>query len=123
MTINENSISGGLEEAAGVAQGAFGDITGDTKMQVDGKLDELKGKAEQVYGKARESFEQASQTAREWVDKAPETVREARERAQKIADEGAAKARQTVQEQPLAVLAGGVALGFVVGWLVSGRRS
>jgi uncharacterized protein YjbJ (UPF0337 family) len=123
MTINENSISGGLEEAAGAAQAAFGEAIGDAKTEAHGKLHELKGKAEEVYGKARETYEQVSHKAREWADKAPETVREARERAQKAVDEGAAKARQTVQEQPLAVLAGGIALGFVVGWLVSGRRN
>ncbi|KPF64328.1 hypothetical protein IP88_13745 [alpha proteobacterium AAP81b] len=122
MAINENSISGGLEEAAGMAQAGIGEALGDTKMQAEGKLHELKGKAEEVYGKAKEAFTEASEKAKEWAEKAPETVREARERAQRLADEGSARARQAVQEQPLAVLAGGIALGFVVGWLFSGRR-
>lgn len=122
MATNEN-ISGGIDELAGKAQGAFGDATGDAKTQAEGKLNELKGKAEQAFGKAKDAYAQASERAKEWSEHAPEQLREARERAQKLADEGAARARQAVQEQPLAVLAGGIALGFVVGWLVSGRRS
>ena len=122
MATNEN-ISGGIDELAGKAPGAAGDVLGDSKMQAEGKFDELKGKAEQVYGKARDAYAQASERAREWSEHAPEQLREARERAQRLADEGAARARQAVQDQPLAVLAGGIALGFVVGWLVSGRKS
>ena len=39
-----------------------------------------------------------------------------------MAEEGTAKVRTTVQEQPLAALGAGIALGFVVGWLLSGRK-
>ena len=90
---------------------------------LDGKITELKGKAEEVYGKAKDGYAKASEKAKAWADQAPETAREARERAARLAEESTAKVRQTVQEQPIAVLAGGVALGFVVGWLLSGRRN
>lgn len=122
MTINSDGIEGTFNEMSGKAEGKIGSVLGDTSMQYDGKVAELKGKAEQALGKGKELYEKASETVREYADKAPEQVREAREKAARAAEEATAKARQAVQEQPIAVLAGGIALGFVVGWLVSGRK-
>ncbi len=122
MTINKETIEGGFNEVGGKVEGAIGDAFGDSKTQAEGTIHELKGKAEQAYGKAKDVYGKATERAKEWADNAPETVREARERAQRLADESSAKVRQTVQDQPVAVLAGGIALGFVVGWLLSGRR-
>ncbi len=123
MAINKDTIEGGFNEAAGNVENVVGHAFGDNKTEVDGKITELKGKAQQVYGDAKDAYDKASGKVKEWADKAPETAREARERAQRIADESAAKVRQTVQEQPVAVLAGGIALGFVIGWLLSGRKN
>jgi uncharacterized protein YjbJ (UPF0337 family) len=123
MAINEETIQGGLEQVAGKVQGTVGETFGDSKMQVEGKIHELKGKAEQAYGKAKDVYEKASEKARGWAEQAPESAREAREKAARIAEDSTAKVRQTVQEQPVAVLAGGIALGFVVGWLLSGRKN
>ena len=51
-----------------------------------------------------------------------ENIFRPREKPPKKAEEGTAKVRTTVQEQPLAALGAGIALGFVVGWLLSGRK-
>ncbi len=115
MAINKDTIEGTLNEFGGKAEGFVGDVTGDTKTQVEGKIDELKGKVQDVYGKARDKVS-------EWADNAPESVQRARETASRYASEGAERAKTVVQEQPVAVLAGGIALGFLIGWLVSGRR-
>jgi uncharacterized protein YjbJ (UPF0337 family) len=124
MAMNKETVEGAFDQAVGNVQSAVGDIAGDVGTQAEGKIRELKGKAEEAYGKAKDGYAKASEKAKEWAEHAPEAAREAREKAQRVAEEAAAKARQTVQEQPLAVLAGGIALGFVVGWLVSsgGRR-
>ncbi len=123
MEINKATIGGGVDEFTGKVQSAFGSAVGDTPTQVEGKIHELKGKAEQAFGKAKEVYGKASETARSWADQAPDAAREARATATRIAEESTAKVRQTVQEQPVAVLAGGIALGFVVGWLLSGRKN
>ena len=115
MAINKDTVEGTLNEFGGKAEGWVGDATGDTKMQAEGKIDELKGKVQDVYGKARDKVS-------EWADNAPESVQRARETASRYASEGAERAKAAVQEQPVAVLAGGIALGFLIGWLVSGRR-
>jgi len=123
MAINKETVEGGFNELSGQAEGLAGDVFGDTKMQADGKIHELKGKAEQAYGKAKDVYDKASEKAKEWAEHAPEAAREAREKAARLAEESTARVRQTVQEQPVAVLAGGIALGFVIGWLLSGRKS
>lgn len=122
MAINKDTIEGSLNEFGGKVEGAFGDVTGDTKTQVSGKVDELKGKAQDAYGKAHDVIDKAREKVTEWADNAPESVQRARETASRYATQGAEKAKTVVQEQPVAVLAGGVALGFLLGWLVSGRR-
>ena len=115
MAINGDNVEGKLNEFGGKVEGAFGDATGDTKTQVSGKVDELKGKAQDAFGKAKDKVS-------EWADNAPESVQRARETASRYASEGAERAKAAVQDQPVAVLAGGIALGFLIGWLVSGRR-
>ena len=116
MTINKDTFEGTVNEYGGKAESAIGSAFGDSRMQAEGKIDELKGKAQDAYGKAKE-------TVQDWADKAPEQVKMAREKAQQYADQATAKVKTTVQEQPVAVLAGGVALGFLVGWLLSGRKN
>ena len=115
MAINSDNVEGTLNEFGGKVEGYVGDLTGDTKMQADGTIDELKGKVQDAYGKAREKVT-------EWADHAPESVQRARDTASRYASEGAEKAKAVVQDQPVAVIAGGIALGFLLGWLVSGRR-
>ena len=104
--------------------------TDTTPDAATGKLDkvkaDLKAQADKAVAKAKSAataaYDKASAKARELADAAPEKAREVKERAQKVAEDGTAKVRQTVQEQPLAALGAGIALGFVVGWLLSGRR-
>lgn len=86
------------------------------------KVVELREKAEEVIHKAADRAREAADKAKEWAEAAPEQLKAARERAQKAYDTTAPKVRQVVQEQPIAVLAGGIALGFVVGWLLAGKR-
>jgi uncharacterized protein YjbJ (UPF0337 family) len=116
MAMNSDTISGSMDELGGKLQGRVGDVLGDSKMQAQGKLDEVKGKVEDAYGNARE-------TVKDWADSAPEYVQKARETGRRYAEQGSEKAKELVHEQPVAVLAGGIALGFLMGWLVSGRRS
>jgi ElaB/YqjD/DUF883 family membrane-anchored ribosome-binding protein len=91
-----------------------------------GRLDKLKAEADKAIGKAKDAaaaaYDKAAAKARELADAAPDKAREVKERAQKVAEDGTAKVRTTVQEQPLAALGAGVALGFVVGWLLNSRR-
>ncbi len=123
MAINADTVEGKLNEFGGKAEGAIGAALGDAKTEANGKFDELKGKAQDAFGQAKDVYGKAKDTVQDWADKAPEQVRMAKEKAQAYADDATQKVKTTVQEQPVAVLAGGIALGFVVGWLLSGRKN
>lgn len=109
------AVTDGITEAADAAAGRLEKLKGELKDQADKAIGKAKDAASAAYDKA-------AAKAKELADVAPEKAREVKERAQKVAEEGTAKVRQTVQEQPLAALGAGIALGFVVGWLLSGRK-
>jgi ElaB/YqjD/DUF883 family membrane-anchored ribosome-binding protein len=113
-----NEIENAVATATDAAEAATGKLD---KVKAD-----IKAQADKAIGKAKEAattaYDKASAKAKELADAAPDKAREVKERAQKVAEEGTAKVRQTVQEQPLAALGAGIALGFVVGWLLSGRN-
>jgi ElaB/YqjD/DUF883 family membrane-anchored ribosome-binding protein len=110
----DNAVAAATD-AADAAAGKLNKVKADLKAQADKATARARAAATAAYDKA-------SAKAKELADAAPEKAREVKERAQKVAEEGTAKVRQTVQEQPLAALGAGIALGFVVGWLLSGRR-
>ena len=55
--MNSDQISGGLDQAAGRIQGAAGALVDDTGAQVGGKLKAAAGRAQSLYGDARQSIE------------------------------------------------------------------
>ena len=116
MAINSDTIEGSMDEFGGKAKSAVGNAFGDTKTQAEGALDQAKGKVQDAYGKARDAV-------KDWADDAPEYVQKAKETGRRYAEQGSEKVKEVVQDQPVAVLAGGIALGFLVGWLAGGRRS
>lgn len=109
MATNLDQVEGTADEYVGGAKAGVGDAFGDSKTSLEGRYQELKGKAQDAYGRARERVDEWSHDERV-------------ERAREYADRGVAQARQAVQEQPVAVLAGGIALGFLIGFLAAGRR-
>ena len=44
-------IDGAAETLTGKAQSAIGRLTGDSRLQLDGRLNEVKGKARDAYGR------------------------------------------------------------------------
>jgi ElaB/YqjD/DUF883 family membrane-anchored ribosome-binding protein len=117
--IMANEVENAVATAADAAEAAAGKLD---RVKAD-----IKAQADKAIGKAKDAastaYDKAAAKAKELKDVAPEKAREVKERAQKVAEEGTAKVRTTVQEQPLAALGAGIALGFVVGWLLSGRRN
>ncbi|MBC7835361.1 MAG: CsbD family protein [Phycisphaerales bacterium] len=51
---NEN-IKGGAKQIRGNIKEAVGDLTGDRKLKVDGKLDRAEGSLQKGYGKIKEA--------------------------------------------------------------------
>ncbi|QTC93106.1 CsbD family protein [Brevundimonas goettingensis] len=49
--MTDQRINGGLSNLGGKLQEGLGKLTGDTRLQLDGKLDQVKGKYLDGYGK------------------------------------------------------------------------
>ncbi|MGW8704261.1 CsbD family protein [Brevundimonas sp. NPDC055814] len=62
--MTDQRIEGAVTEAGGKVQNGFGRLTGDSKLQIDGKLNEVKGKAMDAYGRVIDGLDGM-------VDKAP----------------------------------------------------
>ena len=53
----ENSVEGKADNLKGKAKDAWGGATGDTSKQVEGKFDQLKGKAKDTLGKGERELD------------------------------------------------------------------
>ena len=53
----ENNIKGAGNDAKGRVKDAIGGLTGDEKLQAEGKLDRAKGKAQDIVGDAQRKID------------------------------------------------------------------
>ena len=53
--MNDDRVIGTAKNLGGKAQEAFGHVTGDTKSQVEGVINQAAGAAQDLYGQAKES--------------------------------------------------------------------
>jgi uncharacterized protein YjbJ (UPF0337 family) len=60
--MDNDRINGMADQAKGAVKDAAGKVTGDTKLQAEGKMDKAKGKLESAIGGAKD-------TLREQLDK------------------------------------------------------
>jgi uncharacterized protein YjbJ (UPF0337 family) len=60
MSGTTDKIKGMANEAAGNVKQGIGDMTGDEKMKVDGKGQEIKGEAQQAVGDAKNTVKDAA---------------------------------------------------------------
>ena len=54
--MDRDRIKGSADQAKGAMKDAAGKITGDTKLQAEGKADKVKGKIENAVGGAKDSM-------------------------------------------------------------------
>ena len=104
--MDENRFEGAAREIGGKVEGAFGNVTGDTKSQADGTIDQVVGKAQQVYGKVKDQAgsikDQASGMGSSLVDQL---------------DDASAYLSDTVADRPLTALLVAGAVGYVLAML------
>jgi uncharacterized protein YjbJ (UPF0337 family) len=50
MVMDKNSIAGSTKEAKGVIKEVIGKVTGDAKLQADGRADKAEGKLQNAIG-------------------------------------------------------------------------
>jgi uncharacterized protein YjbJ (UPF0337 family) len=59
--LNKNRVNGTIDEVVGSAKRKAGELTGNTKLQVKGIAQQVKGKVENAWGKATDAVQEASQ--------------------------------------------------------------
>ena len=57
--MNKDRVKGMIDEAAGSAKRKAGELTDNTRLQVEGMAQQAKGKAEGAWGKAKEAVQDA----------------------------------------------------------------
>ena len=109
--MSEDRIEGGVKQGVGRVQDALGGVTGDDKTQAQGKVNEASGSVQNAYGQVKDKAQDVAGQVRG-------AAGQAGERAQDLLGtlEG------FVRDQPLQALAGGVAVGVVLGLLLRGER-
>jgi len=53
--MNKDTVKGTMDDAAGRAKRQVGEWTGDTKTQIDGAAQQVKGKAEKALGNVKDA--------------------------------------------------------------------
>ena len=53
---NKDTIKGAVKDMGGELKEGVGKLTGDKKMEFEGKADQAAGKVQSAYGKAKDSF-------------------------------------------------------------------
>ena len=102
--MTDQQANGAANKLGGRVQGAIGDLLGDNKLKVEGKLKEAKGSALEVYGQAMDQLDKL-------VDQAPAAYQD--------------KARSVVEvarRKPLLTTAIVAGLGYVLARSASRRR-
>jgi uncharacterized protein YjbJ (UPF0337 family) len=100
--MNEDRVVGTTRNLGGKAQEGIGRITGDTRSQVEGVINEAAGAAQDLYGQAKETAANASEVVRQSAIEAEDYV------------------RRTIEHRPYTT----ALAAFVFGWFIGrmGRR-
>jgi len=61
--MNKDRVKGTIDELVGSAKQKAGELTGDTQLQVEGAVQQVKGKVENAWGKAKDVVHAANEEA------------------------------------------------------------
>jgi uncharacterized protein YjbJ (UPF0337 family) len=100
--MNEDRIVGTARNLGGQAQEGFGRVTGDTRSQVEGIVNQAAGTAQEFYGQAKETAADATRALRRGAIDAEDYV------------------RQTIEKRPYTTALLALCIGWVIGRM--GRR-
>src|SRR6202158_2897993 len=100
--MNDDRVIGTAKNLGGKVQEGLGHVTGDTKSQVEGVINQATGAAQDLYGQAKETASDAAQAVRQG------------------AVDGEDYIRDTIEKRPYTT----AFVALCVGWLIGrmGRR-
>ena len=100
--MTDDRMAGTAKNLGGQLQEGFGRATGDLGHEVKGKVRQVEGTAQDLYGQAKDAITDAARVAQEGAVEARDIVRE------------------IVEERPYTVAIAALAVGFFIGRM--GRR-
>jgi uncharacterized protein YjbJ (UPF0337 family) len=59
--MNKDRVKGAIDEVVGSARRKAGELTGDVQLQVEGIAQQVKGKIENAWGKAKDAIQEANE--------------------------------------------------------------
>ncbi len=75
--MSDDRAKGAARQAGGKVESTIGNLTGDTKTQAQGKMDDVAGQAQRAYGRAKDTVQDAAGQAQQAYGRAKDTVRDA----------------------------------------------
>jgi uncharacterized protein YjbJ (UPF0337 family) len=100
--MNEDRIMGTARNLGGKVQEGVGRVTGDTKSQVEGVMNQAAGAAQDLYGQAKESASDAVKAVQQGAVDAEDYI------------------RQMIEKRPYTVAFAALCVGWLIGRM--GRR-
>ena len=95
--MNEDRAAGTATNFGGKVEEGFGRVTGDVKSQVEGKVKQAAGAAQDLYGQARDTAEDAVTAVRRQASSFEEMLRD------------------TIENRPYSAVAAALAVGWLIG--------
>ncbi|MDD2859976.1 MAG: CsbD family protein [Acidiphilium sp.] len=129
--MDEDEIKGTAKDIGGKIKDGIGGLTGDESLQAEGKTDQLAGKAQKLYGSAKDAVSDAAESAKEAVGHAAGAASEAfsqpkshyQPTGNSYVDESMlGRCTTMVKEQPILALLGTALAGYATAYLLH-RRS
>jgi uncharacterized protein YjbJ (UPF0337 family) len=95
--MNQDSVVGSAKTVGGKVQEGVGRVTGDTKTQVEGVVNQAAGAAQDLYGQAKESASDAAEAVRQGAVDAEDYI------------------RHTIEKRPYTTAIVALCVGWVIG--------
>jgi uncharacterized protein YjbJ (UPF0337 family) len=110
--MNEDRVEGAAKNFAGKTESTFGNVTGDKDSQASGRTREMAGKAQNLYGQAKDAVQDAA-------DKATDYAKDVYNNRGDAIRDGQEALVQKVQENPIGSLVTAGAIGFALALLLA----
>ncbi len=105
--MDENRFEGAARKVGGKVEGAVGNMTGDTKMQASGKMDDLAGSAQRGYGQAKDAVRNiAGQAGDQASDYGSQMLDQLEEAGDYLAEQ--------VDQRPITAILIAAGIGFLI---------
>jgi uncharacterized protein YjbJ (UPF0337 family) len=95
--MNQDSVVGAAKNLGGKVQEGVGRVTGDTKTEAEGVINQAAGAAQELYGQAKESASDVADAVRQGAVDAEDYV------------------RQTIEKRPYTTVVVALCIGWVIG--------